>query len=63
MAFGRTLVSDNDGNYKGPLMLTLKKGYVLQLFKVLALFICLRMMETNFSRLVQISSSTERKQQ
>lgn len=31
MAFGRTLVSDNDGNYKGPLMLTLKKGSLLVL--------------------------------
>ncbi|CAL2280942.1 unnamed protein product [Prunus armeniaca] len=28
MAFGRTLLSDNDGNYKGPLMLSLKEGYV-----------------------------------
>ncbi|KAG8653841.1 hypothetical protein MANES_05G072300v8 [Manihot esculenta] len=26
MAFGRTLVSDNDGNYRGPLMLSLKEG-------------------------------------
>ncbi|GFZ04672.1 oxidoreductase, 2OG-Fe(II) oxygenase family protein [Actinidia rufa] len=26
MAFGRTLVSDSDGNYKGPLMLSLKEG-------------------------------------
>ncbi|KAJ0550509.1 putative alpha-ketoglutarate-dependent dioxygenase AlkB-like superfamily [Helianthus annuus] len=26
MAFGRTLVCDNDGNYKGPLMLSLNKG-------------------------------------
>nr|XP_043619302.1 RNA demethylase ALKBH10B-like isoform X2 [Erigeron canadensis] len=29
MAFGRTLVCDNDGNYKGPLMLSLNKGSVL----------------------------------
>lgn len=29
MAFGRTLVCDNDGNYKGPLMLSLKKGYTV----------------------------------
>ncbi|XP_059660534.1 RNA demethylase ALKBH10B-like [Cornus florida] len=29
MAFGRTLVSDNDGNYKGPLMLSLKEGSLL----------------------------------
>ncbi|XP_050237657.1 RNA demethylase ALKBH10B isoform X2 [Mercurialis annua] len=29
MAFGRTLVSDNDGNYRGPLMLSLKKGSLL----------------------------------
>lgn len=29
MAFGRTLVSDNDGNYKGPLMLPLKEGSLL----------------------------------
>ncbi|KAM3687506.1 hypothetical protein ACB098_10G083900 [Castanea mollissima] len=29
MAFGRTLVSDNDGNYKGPLMFSLKEGSLL----------------------------------
>ncbi|KAL2510630.1 oxidoreductase [Abeliophyllum distichum] len=29
MAFGRTLVSDSEGNYKGPLMLSLKKGSLL----------------------------------
>ncbi|XP_054781343.1 RNA demethylase ALKBH10B-like [Prosopis cineraria] len=29
MAFGRTLTSENDGNYKGPLMLSLKKGSLL----------------------------------
>lgn len=29
MAFGRTLVCDSDGNYKGPLMLSLKKGSLL----------------------------------
>ncbi|PON65750.1 Oxoglutarate/iron-dependent dioxygenase, partial [Parasponia andersonii] len=29
MAFGRILVSDNDGNYKGPLMLSLKEGSLL----------------------------------
>ncbi|XP_015578229.1 RNA demethylase ALKBH10B isoform X2 [Ricinus communis] len=29
MAFGRTLVSDNDGNYRGPLMLSLKEGSLL----------------------------------
>ncbi|XP_052171235.1 RNA demethylase ALKBH10B [Diospyros lotus] len=29
MAFGRTLISDNDGNYKGPLMLSLKEGSIL----------------------------------
>ncbi|KAK3041407.1 hypothetical protein RJ639_000384 [Escallonia herrerae] len=29
MAFGRALVSDNDGNYKGPLMLSLKEGSLL----------------------------------
>ncbi|KAI7732132.1 hypothetical protein M8C21_025327 [Ambrosia artemisiifolia] len=29
MAFGRTLVCDNDGNYKGPLMLSLKEGSLL----------------------------------
>ncbi|KAJ7972842.1 2OG-Fe(II) oxygenase family oxidoreductase [Quillaja saponaria] len=29
MAFGRTLVSDTDGNYQGPLMLLLKKGSLL----------------------------------
>ncbi|KAF2314909.1 hypothetical protein P3X46_015218 [Hevea brasiliensis] len=29
MAFGRTLVSDNDGNYRGPLMLSLRKGSLL----------------------------------
>ncbi|MED6130479.1 RNA demethylase alkbh10b [Stylosanthes scabra] len=29
MAFGRILVSENDGNYKGPLMLSLKKGSLL----------------------------------
>ncbi|KAL1816646.1 hypothetical protein ACET3Z_019220 [Daucus carota] len=29
MAFGRMLVCDNDGNYKGPLMLSLKKGSLL----------------------------------
>jgi hypothetical protein len=27
MAFGRSLVCDNDGNYKGPLMLSLNQGY------------------------------------
>lgn len=29
MAFGRSLVSDADGNYKGPLMLSLKEGSLL----------------------------------
>ncbi|KAA8543198.1 hypothetical protein F0562_021307 [Nyssa sinensis] len=29
MAFGRTLTSDNDGNYKGPLILSLKEGSIL----------------------------------
>ncbi|CAI9785647.1 unnamed protein product [Fraxinus pennsylvanica] len=29
MAFGRTIVSDNEGNYKGPLMLSLKEGSLL----------------------------------
>ncbi|EXB39318.1 hypothetical protein L484_025013 [Morus notabilis] len=29
MAIGRSLVSDNDGNYKGPLMLSLKGGSLL----------------------------------
>ncbi|XP_058197964.1 RNA demethylase ALKBH10B-like [Rhododendron vialii] len=29
MAFGRTLISDADGNYKGPLMLSLKEGSLL----------------------------------
>ncbi|KAG6700255.1 RNA demethylase ALKBH10B [Carya illinoinensis] len=29
MAFGRTLVSDNEGNYKGPLILSLKQGSLL----------------------------------
>ncbi|KAL6968378.1 hypothetical protein U1Q18_034178 [Sarracenia purpurea var. burkii] len=29
MAFGQTLVSDSDGNYKGPLMLSLKEGSLL----------------------------------
>ncbi|KAI3783115.1 hypothetical protein L2E82_13177 [Cichorium intybus] len=29
MAFGRTLVCDNDGNYKGSLMLSLKQGSLL----------------------------------
>ncbi|KAG6703696.1 hypothetical protein I3842_07G098400 [Carya illinoinensis] len=29
MAFGRTLVSDNEGNYKGPLNLSLKQGSLL----------------------------------
>lgn len=29
MGFGRTLVCDNDGNYKGPLMLSLKQGSLL----------------------------------
>ncbi|XAR61243.1 hypothetical protein NMG60_11034889 [Bertholletia excelsa] len=29
MAFGRTLVVDSDGNYKGPLMLSLKEGSIL----------------------------------
>ncbi|KAK2990532.1 hypothetical protein RJ640_019812 [Escallonia rubra] len=29
MAFGRALVSDNDGNYKGSLMLSLKEGSLL----------------------------------
>lgn len=28
MAFGHTLFNDNEGNYKGPLMLNLKEGYV-----------------------------------
>lgn len=28
MAFGRMLVSDGEGNYRGPLMLPLKEGYV-----------------------------------
>jgi hypothetical protein len=34
MAFGRTLVSDSDGNYKGPLMLSLKEGYVLKILLI-----------------------------
>lgn len=29
MAFGRTLVNDGDGNFKGPLMLSLKEGSLL----------------------------------
>ncbi|XP_071738271.1 RNA demethylase ALKBH10B-like [Rutidosis leptorrhynchoides] len=29
MGFGRTLVCDKDGNYKGPLMISLKKGSLL----------------------------------
>ncbi|XP_057424275.1 RNA demethylase ALKBH10B [Lotus japonicus] len=29
MAFGHILISENDGNYKGPLMLSLKKGSLL----------------------------------
>ncbi|KAF5782610.1 putative alpha-ketoglutarate-dependent dioxygenase AlkB-like superfamily [Helianthus annuus] len=29
MAFGRSLVCDNEGNYKGPLMLSLKEGSLL----------------------------------
>ncbi|XP_044492951.1 RNA demethylase ALKBH10B-like [Mangifera indica] len=29
MAFGRSLATDNDGNYKGPLMLSLKEGSLL----------------------------------
>ncbi|TKY62489.1 oxidoreductase protein [Spatholobus suberectus] len=29
MAFGRILMSENDGNYKGPLMLSLKEGSLL----------------------------------
>lgn len=29
MAFGRTLACDKEGNYKGPLVLSLKEGYVL----------------------------------
>ncbi|XP_027352104.1 RNA demethylase ALKBH10B-like isoform X2 [Abrus precatorius] len=29
MAFGRILMSENDGNYKGPLMLSLKRGSLL----------------------------------
>ncbi|KAJ8748344.1 hypothetical protein K2173_002981 [Erythroxylum novogranatense] len=29
MAFGRILVGDNDGNYRGPLMLSLKQGSLL----------------------------------
>ncbi|XP_018825310.2 RNA demethylase ALKBH10B-like [Juglans regia] len=29
MAFGRTLVSDSEGNYKGPLILSLKQGSLL----------------------------------
>ncbi|CAJ1969185.1 unnamed protein product [Sphenostylis stenocarpa] len=29
MAFGRILMSENDGNYKGPLMLSLKQGSLL----------------------------------
>jgi hypothetical protein len=28
MAFGRILMSEDDGNYKGPLMLSLKQGYL-----------------------------------
>lgn len=32
MAFGDTLVSDDDGKYKGSLMLTLKEGYALEDF-------------------------------
>ena len=38
MAFGRTLVSDNDGNYKGPLMFSLKEGYVLTFFDLFYTF-------------------------
>lgn len=30
MVFGRTLVNDSEGNYKGPLTLSLKEGYALK---------------------------------
>lgn len=29
MAFGRSLVSDHEGNYKGPLTLSINEGYAL----------------------------------
>ncbi|KAL8214932.1 hypothetical protein R6Q57_004381 [Mikania cordata] len=50
MAFGRTLVCDNDGNYKGPLMLSLKEGSLL----------VMRGNSADMARHVMCQSSTKR---
>lgn len=38
MAFGRALVNNSDGNYRGSLMLPLKEGYVI-IFIVTVIFL------------------------
>lgn len=47
MAFGRVLGSDNDGNFKGSFMLTLKEGYVLRKkeFVLIYMFMIFRITE------------------
>ncbi|MFS8017801.1 putative alpha-ketoglutarate-dependent dioxygenase AlkB-like superfamily [Helianthus anomalus] len=50
MVFGRTLVCDNDGNYKGPLMLSLNKGSLL----------VMRRNSTDMARHVSCQSPTRR---
>lgn len=63
MAFGRTLVSDSDGNYKGPLMLSLKEGYALKILRINVLqseILADHKFLINF--FLQLSSSDEGKQ-
>ena len=38
MAYGRTLVTDSDGNYKGPLTLSLKEGYAVLVLIILSTY-------------------------
>lgn len=45
MAFGRVLVSDNEGNYRGPLMLSLKEGYTPTTLNSIYIFISYREIE------------------
>lgn len=52
MAFGRSIVSDNEGNYKGPLMLSLKEGYALK-FKE-SLFCCDSLQQAHHSNLTLV---------
>lgn len=43
MAFGHTLVNDNEGNYKGPLMLNLKEGYASLMYHMSRIITAIRL--------------------